>query len=218
MTELCGKSRHANDFCIIFLTTRGRGPGRGGRKCRTALINVWQSARDNDYDHGIQAGETEENARGWWFSNPGEESFNALDHVETCKGLEESLETVSKAMVELGPFDGIMGFSQGAALVSMICALKQQGDSRFQFDFAILIAGFRSRCKLHERFYEEPIALPSLHVFGDTDRVIPGAMSQELSTLFMDPVILTHPGGHFVPASAPQKKVYLEFLERFQKK
>uniref|UniRef100_UPI00398F5E2A esterase OVCA2 isoform X1 n=1 Tax=Pristiophorus japonicus TaxID=55135 RepID=UPI00398F5E2A len=167
---------------------------------------------------GIQAGETEENARGWWFSNPGEESFNALDHVETCKGLEESLETVSKAMVELGPFDGIMGFSQGAALVSMICALKQQGDSRFQFDFAILIAGFRSRCKLHERFYEEPIALPSLHVFGDTDRVIPGAMSQELSTLFMDPVILTHPGGHFVPASAPQKKVYLEFLERFQKK
>ncbi|GCB85699.1 hypothetical protein scyTo_0026326, partial [Scyliorhinus torazame] len=165
-----------------------------------------------------QAGETEEDARGWWFSDPGEESFNALDHVETSKGLEESLETVSKAMVELGPFDGILGFSQGAAFVSMICALKQQGDPRFQFDFAILVAGFRSRCKQHDRFYQEPIAVPSLHVFGDTDQVIPGEMSQELSTFFVDPVVLTHPGGHFVPVSAPQKPVYLEFLERFQKK
>ncbi|XP_067866781.1 esterase OVCA2 [Heterodontus francisci] len=167
---------------------------------------------------GNQAGETEENAHGWWFSNPGEDSFNALDHVETCKGLEESLETISKAMVELGPFDGIMGFSQGAALVAMICALKQQGDSRFQFDFAILVAGFRSRCTLHNHYYQEPITLPSLHVFGHTDQVIPGEMSQELSTSFVDPVVLTHPGGHFVPASAPQKPVYLEFLERFQKK
>ncbi|XP_067864563.1 esterase OVCA2 [Heptranchias perlo] len=167
---------------------------------------------------GIQAGETEENARGWWFSNPDEDSFDAVDHVETCKGLEESLEMISKAMSELGPFDGIMGFSQGAALVSMICALKQQGDPRFQFDFAILVAGFRSRCKLHDCFYKEPVAVPSLHVFGDTDRVIPGKMSQELSSFFVDPVILTHLGGHFVPASAPQKQVYLEFLEKFQKK
>ncbi|XP_043574102.1 esterase OVCA2 isoform X2 [Chiloscyllium plagiosum] len=160
----------------------------------------------------------QEDGRGWWFSNPVEDSFNALDHVETCKGLEESLETISKAMAELGPFDGIMGFSQGAALVAMVCALKQKGDPRFQFDFAILVAGFKSRCKLHEHFYQEPIAIPSLHVFGDTDRVIPGELSQDLSKSFVDPVILTHTGGHFVPVSAPQKLVYSEFLERFQKK
>ncbi|XP_007904384.2 esterase OVCA2 isoform X1 [Callorhinchus milii] len=159
-----------------------------------------------------------EDARGWWFSNPKEDSFNALDQVDTCKGLDESLETVSKAMVELGPFDGVIGFSQGAALVSMICTLKQKGDPRFYFDFAILIAGFKSRSKLHADFYKEPISLPSLHVFGDTDRVIAGEMSQELSTLFVDPVILTHPGGHFVPASAPQKQVYFQFLEKFQEK
>ncbi|XP_051891796.1 esterase OVCA2 [Pristis pectinata] len=164
------------------------------------------------------AAETEADGLGWWFSNPEEESFNALDHVESCKGLEESLETIAKAMTELGPFDGIMGFSQGAALVSMICALRQQGDPRFQFNFAILIAGFRSRCKLHNHFYREPITLPSLHVFGETDRVIPGELSQELSTSFLNPTLLTHPGGHFVPTSAPQKQVYFEFLEKFQQK
>ncbi|XP_020380558.2 esterase OVCA2 [Rhincodon typus] len=166
---------------------------------------------------GTQMGETEEDGRGWWFSNPAEDSFNALDRVESCKGLEESLETISKAMTELGPFDGIMGFSQGAALVAMVCALKQKGDPRFQFDFAILVAGFKSRCKLHEHFYQEPIAVPSLHVFGDTDRVIPGQLSQDLSTSFVDPVILTHSGGHFVPVAAAQKLVYLEFLERFRR-
>ncbi|XP_078278279.1 esterase OVCA2 [Rhinoraja longicauda] len=167
---------------------------------------------------GARAVETEGDGRGWWFSNPEEESFNALDKVESCKGLEESLETIAKAMTELGPFDGIMGFSQGAALVSMICALGQQGDPRFQFDFAILVAGFRSRCKLHNHFYKESIILPTLHVFGETDRVIPGELSRELSTTFVNPVVLTHPGGHFVPASAAQKQVYFDFLEKFEKK
>ncbi|XP_048413427.1 esterase OVCA2 [Stegostoma tigrinum] len=182
-------------------------------------LSLGASARPPAVDgDGTQMGETEEDGRGWWFSNPAEDSFNALDHVESCKGLEESLETVSKAMAELGPFDGIMGFSQGAALVAMVCALKQKGDPRFQFDFAILVAGFKSRCTLHAHFYQEPIAVPSLHVFGDTDRVIAGQLSQDLSTSFVDPVILTHSGGHFVPAAAAQRLVYLEFLERFQKK
>ncbi|XP_055513629.1 esterase OVCA2 [Leucoraja erinacea] len=167
---------------------------------------------------GTRAVETEGDGRGWWFSNPEEESFDALDKVESCKGLEESLETIGKAMTELGPFDGIMGFSQGAALVSMICALGQQGDPRFQFNFAILVAGFRSRCKLHDHFYKESIILPTLHVFGETDRVIPGELSRELSTTFVNPVVLTHTGGHFVPASAAQKQVYFEFLEKFEKK
>ena len=37
-------------------------------------------------------------------------------------------------------------------------------------------------------------------------------MSVELLQLYVEPVTLSHPGGHFVPAAAPQKKVYVEFL------
>ena len=43
----------------------------------------------------------------------------------------------------------------------------------FKFDFVILVAGFKSFSAQHEMFYTEPITCPSLHVYGDTDRVIP---------------------------------------------
>ena len=39
-------------------------------------------------------------------------------------------------------------------------------------------------------------------------------MSEDLLQYFEDPVTLQHPGGHFIPAAGPQKKVYLEFLDK----
>ncbi|XP_018413155.1 PREDICTED: esterase OVCA2 [Nanorana parkeri] len=157
-----------------------------------------------------------EDPRGWWFSDPEKNSFNAMEEARSCVGLEESLQAVAKAFSELGPFNGILGFSQGAALVAMICALKQRGDPRFQFDFAILVAGFKSRSTEHAEFYQQPITIPSLHVYGDTDRVIPGEMSQELASYFVNPVLLTHTGGHYIPVCAAQKKVYFPFLDSFR--
>ncbi|XP_060114710.1 esterase OVCA2 [Heteronotia binoei] len=160
---------------------------------------------------------SEGSARGWWFSNPQEGTFSALEETLSCKGLEESLEAVAAACREHSPIDGLVGFSQGAALAGIICALKQRGDPCFQFDFAILIAGFISRALDHQNYYQEPIRVPSLHVLGETDRVIPAEMSQELASHFTEPLFLTHPGGHFVPVSAAQKKTYLDFLDQFGK-
>ncbi|XP_054857682.1 esterase OVCA2 [Eublepharis macularius] len=160
---------------------------------------------------------TEGNGRSWWFSSPQERTFSALEEASSCKGLEESLKAVAEAFAEYGPIDGLLGFSQGAALTAIVCALKQRGDPRFQFDFAILFAGFKSQALDHQIYYQEPIQVPSLHVLGETDRVISAEMSQELSSKFTEPLFLTHPGGHFIPASAAQKKTYLEFLDRFGK-
>lgn len=38
-------------------------------------------------------------------------------------------------------------------------------------------------------------------------------MSEDLLQYFVEPKVLQHEGGHFIPASAPQKKVYTEFLQ-----
>uniref|UniRef100_UPI0035902CBB esterase OVCA2 n=1 Tax=Myxine glutinosa TaxID=7769 RepID=UPI0035902CBB len=157
----------------------------------------------------------ETDVRGWWFSKI-DNSFCATDYVEICKGFEESLDEVGRAVKEHGPFDGVLGFSQGASLVSLLCGLQQECDQRFTFKFAILVAGFRSRSSPHNRLYSKGITLPSIHIFGDTDRVIPREMSEELLECFREPVVCTHSGGHFVPASPPQKKIYLNFLERFR--
>ena len=41
-----------------------------------------------------------------------------------------------------GPFDGLLGFSQGAALVGMLCHMRARGELPWlQIRFAVMIAG-----------------------------------------------------------------------------
>lgn len=55
------------------------------------------------------------------------------------------------------------------------------------FKFAILVAGFKSRSAGHSVYYNAPITCPTLHVFGDTDRVIPKGMLSLVKTLAFSP-------------------------------
>ncbi|XP_030648806.1 esterase OVCA2 [Chanos chanos] len=164
------------------------------------------------------AGCGDEDQRGWWFSDTQAVSFDARQECEESLGLEESVDAVRAAVKEQGPFDGILGFSQGAAFVAMLCSLQEQKlEPDFRFRFAILVAGFRSACAQHRRFYDGPaITLPSLHVFGQEDRVIPEQMSRDLLPVFDGAQTLTHPGGHFVPAASAHRQTYQEFLRKFQ--
>lgn len=160
----------------------------------------------------------DEDQRGWWFSDVHARSFNARQECESSLGLEESIEAVKAALKDLGPFSGILGFSQGAALVAMLCALQEQKlEPDFNFRFAVLVAGFRSACSEHQRFYEGPaMTIPSLHVFGQDDRVIPEEMSRDLLPAFDGAQVLLHPGGHFIPAASSHRQTYQDFLKRFQ--
>ncbi|XP_004643186.1 esterase OVCA2 [Octodon degus] len=159
---------------------------------------------------------TEERPRGWWFSEEAD-IFNALEEPSVCRGLEQALGTVAQALDKLGPFDGLLGFSQGAALAALVCALGQAGDVRFPLPrFIILISGFCPRgLGLKEPIMQSPLSLPSLHVFGDTDRVIPSQESIQLASRFPGAITLTHSGGHFIPAAASQRQAYLKFLDQF---
>ncbi|XP_026227893.1 esterase OVCA2 [Anabas testudineus] len=159
----------------------------------------------------------DEDPRGWWFSDIQARSFSAQQHCEESLGLIESVTAVREAVKVQGPFDGIMGFSQGAAFVAMLCSLQEQKlEPDFSFRFAIVVAGFRSACTEHQKFYDAPLQIPSLHVFGLEDRVIPDNMSRELLPSFKDPQVLTHAGGHFVPAASAHRQTYQDFLKRFQ--
>lgn len=44
---------------------------------------------------------------------------------------------------------------------------------QIEFNFAILISGFNSLCAPHAMYYEEEIDIPSLHIYGENDQVIP---------------------------------------------
>ncbi|CAN9501138.1 unnamed protein product [Ophioblennius macclurei] len=181
----------------------------------TAPLTVTTEVTDKDGDSAPAA--DGDDSRGWWFSDVHARSFNARQQCEESLGLDQSVAAVREAVKLQGPFDGILGFSQGAALVAMLCSMQEkQLEPDFGFRFAVLVAGFRSACEEHQTYYEAALQMPSLHVFGLEDKVIPDAMSRELLPSFQDPQVLIHPGGHFVPAASAHRQTYQEFLQKFQ--
>ena len=79
--------------------------------------------------------------------------------------------------------------------------------------FAIMSSGFLSGSLVHLNFLEDPILIPSLHVFGETDEIIPRQMSEALASKFENADIMTHPGGHYFPATTAQKQTYINFFQ-----
>ncbi|GFO16536.1 ovarian cancer-associated gene 2 protein homolog [Plakobranchus ocellatus] len=173
-----------------------------------------------------EAQEADPGERGWWFSRE-DEYFKSTDYSDVSIGFEDSvdmicqvLETgtteIGKENTQVGGYDGIIAFSQGASLLSML-SLIQQKEQKQWFKFAILVAGFKSRSSKHSHHYNGQATIPSLHVFGETDQIVSPEMSEELLQYFESPTVLRHPGGHYVPAAGPQKRFYVEFLEEMLK-
>jgi len=52
--------------------------------------------------------------------------FKATVPSNLCVGFNDSVAVIEKVFSEQGSFDGILGFSQGAAFVSILCAMKKK--------------------------------------------------------------------------------------------
>lgn len=145
---------------------------------------------------------------GWWF-NTANHYFRAVVPSDQCVGFEDSLALIEKTFREQGPFDGILGFSQGAAFVAILCVMQQRKLLQIKFDFAIIISGFKSLCAPHAVFYNEKIDIPSLHIYGQSDQVIPREVTEELCELFINKRTIIHEGGHYIPS---KKEIYKDFI------
>jgi uncharacterized protein (DUF924 family)/alkylated DNA repair dioxygenase AlkB/Ran GTPase-activating protein (RanGAP) involved in mRNA processing and transport len=161
------------------------------------------------------------NGRVWW---------NASDDPKTMvyNGLEDSLRYVD-SFFKNDHYDGIIGFSQGGALVGIIAALVN--DSRKglamsvpldnisrSLKFVVVISGFYCRdtrpefknCLLEElpmahlpelvKMRKDLITIPSFHVWGTDDTLVNPWRSAKLSEAFSDAKIHTHGSGHFAKA------------------
>jgi hypothetical protein len=51
--------------------------------------------------------------------------FDSKKPSDICLGFENSLAFIEKTFEEHGPFDGLLGFSQGAAFVGILCGMHQ---------------------------------------------------------------------------------------------
>lgn len=62
-----------------------------------------------------------------WFFNRENKTNRGIRKGGPAIGYEETVNLIEKTFENHGPFDGIMGFSQGACLVGLLCDLQQRG-------------------------------------------------------------------------------------------
>jgi fermentation-respiration switch protein FrsA (DUF1100 family) len=117
-------------------------------------------------------------------------------------------------------FDGVVGFSQGAALAGLLLATQEaagaEGETSlaFGFGFGVMIGGFTSEEPKHAALFRHRLATPSLHVTGRADRMVPMRDSLRLAERFTNPVIVKHDGGHVIPEDPHVVGRVVEFFER----
>ncbi|XP_054722803.1 esterase OVCA2-like, partial [Uloborus diversus] len=162
---------------------------------------------DNDEETSLDSN----TGRAWWFATE-DFKFNAKTPTEIAQGFDESVACIKKAFETEGPFDGIFGFSQGAAMASLICGLKEIKEFSYDFHFAIIVAGFKSVSLCHQVLYENIVNVSSLHIMGKDDTCIPKELSEELASRFHEPQIVYHEDGHYVPTGKNVRSEYMQFL------
>mmetsp|Transcript_3751 Transcript_3751/g.10629 ORF Transcript_3751/g.10629 Transcript_3751/m.10629 type:complete len:228 (+) Transcript_3751:353-1036(+) len=131
----------------------------------------------------------------------------------TYQGLHASLAFVEGFMREHGPFDGLMGFSQGASVAALV-ALMQRNGKGFQglppLKFLLLFAGGRSRDPALKPLYEAAatdanarISCPVFVTVGEQDPHKAGI--EAILPCCAKPTVFRHPQGHQV-ARLPQEE------------
>ncbi|KAL0079272.1 serine hydrolase FSH [Phycomyces blakesleeanus] len=158
---------------------------------------------------------------GWWHPTP-----SGATPEGYYQGFRESVDYLKNILIEQGPFDGVFGFSQGAGLAAVMSELlenrgvmpslvsKDFGHPAFKF--AIICAGFKLISQeATQSLFSVPINTPSMHIYGEQDTLIVPEKAIALSELFVNPVILTHPGGHVVPSNAACRNEITAFVTKF---
>lgn len=125
---------------------------------------------------------------------------------------------------EHGPFDGVIGFSQGACLSGILTAAAEHPDRIPEvsepiltqpFRFAISISGFRAADPKFDPLYSEPIQTPVLMIHGENDSIVTNQRAQTLIDRCHNLRVLRHPGEHYVPTSAPWRRFIHDLLVSF---
>ena len=148
------------------------------------------------------------NTLGWWnMENTSERATTSTRYV----GVEETLAQVREHIHTHGPYDGILGFSQGASLAALLCLEPPRVP---HFKFAVMVAGFVPNDPRYSAWCDpsSPIAIPSMHIYGATDERVPPAASMRLSSCFEAPQGHSWDGGHAVPSTAAFRKALRSFI------
>ncbi|KAJ3195522.1 hypothetical protein HK101_011886 [Irineochytrium annulatum] len=137
-----------------------------------------------------------EESRSWWTD------------AEDERTLKPSFDAVRECWAREGPFDGILGFSQGAAFTALLATELRREKSSYLEEgranvvrppkFVILVGGFvttKEGGPAGSWLAEKVTGIASMHVIGRSDNIIAPKRSFLLAERFENPKIVEHEGG-----------------------
>lgn len=132
-----------------------------------------------------------------------------------------------------GRIDGVVGFSQGGFVASLLAAVLEPGripsppestkwaavlreaNGGRALKFAVVYSGFFAPQPELAWLYEPKLSTPTLHFIGSLDTVVEEGRSRGLVARCEEPVVVVHPGGHYVPVSREWVNPLVGFVRNF---
>jgi len=172
-----------------------------------------------DGPHLQGEGDGEGQKRCWW--RAGERPDEP--HPEWAAQWQLSRQVIASALDEAcasgDPFDGVLGFSNGAAVAAMVLAEAARGvpalnENCSALRFGILCSGYRPDAL---RDIDPLSGFATLHVFGESDPLVSRQQTDDLLALFSNPRPLQHEmlnAKHHVPSRSQDVNSVCEFLRQ----
>lgn len=134
----------------------------------------------------------------------------------------------------------MIGFSQGGALAALVASALEADPARLlpreyrlsdevdgtrravcpdglvqpPLKFAIIYSGFLAIDNTCTVFFEPKIKTPTMHFLGQLDSVVDESRSRRLVAACLNPEVVVHVGGHFVPSQRVNIDALAAFIRR----
>ncbi|XP_060198988.1 uncharacterized protein LOC132627592 isoform X2 [Lycium barbarum] len=153
------------------------------------------------------------------FDPPYYEWYQFNKDSKEYQNFDNCLAYIEECMIKHGPFDGLLGFSQGAILSGALPGLQDKGVGLTKvpkIKYLIIISGAKLQNKpLAEKAYSSAITCPSVHFLGERDYLKKYGM--ELLESYVDPLAIHHPRGHTIPRFDEKGlESMISFIEKVQ--
>ncbi len=152
--------------------------------------------------------------------------------------MQDGLRTIADAIRAAGGIDGVVGFSQGGAAAPLVASLLEPSrpsafaeaeakgampfpasfielrEEQAPLMFAVSYSAFLAPSSLYTPFYQPKISTPTLHFVGTLDSVVEESRSLALVEACVEPKVVYHPGGHFVPIGKEMVGALVGFIRQ----
>jgi predicted esterase len=144
----------------------------------------------------------------WWDASDDGREYRGWEATrDLLRGLLDTSISTSSSV-------GLIGFSQGAILATALAALAVHGEMP-PIELVILIAGRTPRADVLHPFLKQPLAVPSLHIWGEADTLVGDSSRALLDTFLPDQrQVVTWAGKHSIPKTGPAAAAIVDFLAR----